>query len=57
LEVSVPFSNREAKTAGPAIWMDLEPTKNGILPKSSDSSSEANQADCVDKAAKMAKSD
>jgi hypothetical protein len=51
------FSNREAKTAGPAIWMDLEPTKNGILPKSSDSSSEANQADCVNKAAKMAKSD
>ena len=53
----MPFSKREAKTAGPVIWVDLEPTKNGILPKSSDSSLEANQADCVDKATEIAKSD
>jgi hypothetical protein len=39
------FSSREAKTAGPAIWMDLEPTKNGILLNFSDSRSEANQAE------------
>ena len=43
------FSSREAKTAGPAIWMDLEPTKKGILLNFSDFRPEASQVDGVDK--------
>src|SRR5271156_3364743 len=35
---------------GPAIWMDLEPTKKGILLNFSDFRPEASQVDCVDKA-------
>ena len=50
LEANILFSNREAKAVGPAIWMDLEPTKKGILLNFSDSIPEASQVDCVGKA-------
>ena len=49
LEANILFSSREAKAANPAIWMDLEPTKKGILLNFSDFRPEASQVDCVDK--------
>jgi hypothetical protein len=44
LEANILFSNREAKAAGPAIWMDLEVRKKRILLNFSDFGLEVSMA-------------
>ena len=48
MEANILFSNREAKAAGPAIWMDLEVRKKRILLNFNDFGLEASQVNYVD---------